>query len=104
MLTAFGELVLGFFFTPLVFLRGVLVAKLPRSTARRLVVEYVLLALAVCWSRPYLGYHYPGDLLAGTLAAVAWVSGCLIGRHHALRRLAARSQLVAAGLKRTAGQ
>jgi diacylglycerol kinase (ATP) len=69
-----------------------------------LAAGYVLLALAVCWSRPYLGYHYPGDLLAGTLAAVAWVSGCLIGRHHALRRLAARSQLVAAGLKRTAGQ
>jgi fatty acid desaturase len=76
-LTAFGELVLGFFFTPLVFLRGVLVAKLPRSTARRLVVEYVLCAVtwaailaAVAyfniWEYFLVGYFIP-SLIAGNM-------------------------------------
>jgi len=71
----------------------------------------VVLAVAVCWSRPYLGVHYPGDVLAGALAAVAWVSGCLVARYHAMRRLAARSPAAlgepppaAAGVKRAAGQ
>lgn len=49
----------------------------------------VLLAAAVCWSRPYLLVHWPGDVAAGALAAVAWVSGCLVARHRVRVRLAA---------------
>jgi fatty acid desaturase len=43
LLAAAGELLLGFFYTPVIFLRGVLVAeKMPRPTVRRLVLEYSL--------------------------------------------------------------
>jgi undecaprenyl-diphosphatase len=52
-------------------------------------VGCVLLAAAVCWSRPYLLVHWPGDVAAGALAAVAWVSGCLVARHRVRVRLAA---------------
>ena len=42
-LTAAAELLLGFFYTPIIFLRGVLVAqRIPRATVRRLVWEYAL--------------------------------------------------------------
>lgn len=64
---------------------------------RRSVLRWVLaagctlLALAICWSRPYLGVHYPGDVAAGALAAVAWVSSCLVARHRVRVRLAARA-------------
>ena len=34
-----------------------------------------LFAIGVCWSRLYLGVHYPSDILAGVVASVAWVSG-----------------------------
>lgn len=37
----------------------------------------VLLSLLVCYSRVYLGYHYPGDILGGFILAwlVMWVLG-----------------------------
>lgn len=48
LLAASGKLLLGFFYTPVVFLRGELVAsRMPRAKARRLVYEYALCA-AVC--------------------------------------------------------
>ena len=43
LLTVVAELLLGFFYTPIIFLRGVLVAqRIPRATVRRLVWEYAL--------------------------------------------------------------
>jgi fatty acid desaturase len=78
LITAFGELFLGFFLTPLVFLRGVLVAdKLPRSTARRLVGEYALcvvtwavilgaVAYLDIWEYFLVGYFVP-SLIAGNM-------------------------------------
>ncbi|HKJ35271.1 MAG TPA: phosphatase PAP2 family protein [Solirubrobacterales bacterium] len=44
-----------------------------------------MLALAVCLGRPYLGMHYPSDVLAGMLL------GREIGRHWPLPGLAPRS-------------
>lgn len=43
----------------------------------------ILFATGVCWSRLYLGVHYPSDILAGVVASVAWVSGLhlLFGTH-----------------------
>jgi membrane-associated phospholipid phosphatase len=71
---------------------ALVVARDPRSVWRWLVaVGCGLLAAAICWSRPYLLVHWPGDVAAGALAAVAWVSGCLVARHRVQMRLAARS-------------
>jgi diacylglycerol kinase (ATP) len=65
----------------------------PRSAWRWLVaVVCVVLAAAICWSRPYLLVHWPGDVAAGALVAVGWVSICLTARQHARARLAARSR------------
>ncbi len=78
LVTAFAELFLGFFFTPLVFLRGVLVDdKLPRSTARRLAGEYALcvvtwaailsaVAYFGVWELFLVGYFAP-SLIAGNM-------------------------------------
>ena len=65
---------------------------LGRGYARRrpgwwvLTAVCVLVAAGVCWSRVYLGVHWPTDVIAGALAATAWVAACLVARHHALSR------------------
>ena len=42
---------------------------------RRLSPTMILIALVVCYSRVYLGYHYPGDILGGFFLAyiVYWI-------------------------------
>lgn len=78
--SAAGELLLGFFYTPIVFLRGVLVANLPRHTARRLFAEYALsagfwtvtlVAIAYFGVWPYflLGYLVP-SMISGNLQSL----------------------------------
>jgi diacylglycerol kinase (ATP) len=53
----------------------------PRAAWRWLCgVALGLLAAGVCWTRLYLGVHWLSDVAAGSLAAVVWVSGCLIVR------------------------
>jgi membrane-associated phospholipid phosphatase len=34
-----------------------------------------LFVLAIAWTRLYLGVHYPSDILAGWMVAIAWVIG-----------------------------
>lgn len=59
-----------------------------------IIVAYVLrswkvfasmmtLTLIVCYSRAYLGVHYPGDLLAGIIYAFV-ISGAIVLIHHRL--------------------
>jgi membrane-associated phospholipid phosphatase len=60
-----------------------LVVLFRRSQWRAYVtVIAVLCVLLVGVSRPYLGVHYPSDILAGWTAALAWVVGlAVIGAH-----------------------
>jgi fatty acid desaturase len=69
-LTAAGELLLGFFVTPALFLRGVWMAeRLPRPVARRLVAEYALCVVAWGLGLSAIGYFGVwGEFVVGYLA------------------------------------
>jgi fatty acid desaturase len=55
---AIGELCFGFFVTPIIFLRGVLVSELPRSQQVRVWLEYA--AAVALWCIALLSIHYLG--------------------------------------------
>ncbi len=61
-----------------------LVVLFRRSEWRTLVtVIAVMSVLLIGVSRPYLGVHFPSDILAGWTAALAWVVGLAISGAHA---------------------
>lgn len=69
------------------FLAVLLVSYGPRSAWRWLAAGIGgLLAVGICWSRVYLAVHWPTDVIAGGLAAAAWVAACFVARHYAMRR------------------
>jgi len=45
----------------------------------------IAVAIGICWSRVYLGVHWPTDVIMGGLLAAAWVSICLLARHRIKR-------------------
>lgn len=68
-----------------------------RFLARRWLVFLFLLASAIAFSRPYLGVHYPSDILAGAVLG-AGIAGGLCGIYWMFRK-AARSVLAGEGKK-----
>ena len=45
--------------------------------SKKAFASLALLTLVICYSRSYLGVHYPGDLLAGIIYATV-VSGMIV--------------------------
>lgn len=80
-LSALGELLVGFFYTPIVFLHGYLTAdRMPRNISRRIAAEYAVCALfwmsLVClvtyfgvWKYFLVGYLVP-TIIAGNLQSL----------------------------------
>lgn len=72
-------------------------AGLTRGWREAAIVLGVLIALAVAWSRVYLGVHYPTDVAAGlllgwswALLVFRWARPKLIRDHPAMGRIAAK--------------
>jgi len=71
------------------YLAAVLVLDRPRQRLRWLgAATLVLLALAIGWSRLYLGVHWLSDVAAGMLAAAFWLACCLMAQRFAQTRSA----------------
>jgi undecaprenyl-diphosphatase len=66
---------------------------LTRGWRELVIVLAVLIALAVAWSRVYLGVHYPTDVIAGLLLGWGWA---LLVFHWARPKLASNNTVTVA--------
>ncbi len=55
------------------------------------VSGFLVVALLVAVSRPYLGVHYPSDVVAGLLAGGLWADAVIIGWRLAARLTARKA-------------
>ena len=59
-----------------------LTARMPSAARRTLIwLSAALMALAIGFSRIYLGVHYPSDVLGGYCAAAIWLASVRAGYH-----------------------
>ena len=73
--------------------------------SRILSLAMVIWSLTNCWTRVYLGVHYPGDILVGLTWGLLVGSGvyflfCRLTRHHNLERKYVSSQYTSTGFER----
>lgn len=52
---------------------------------RKFTIAMVIWSLVICYSRIYLGVHYPGDILAGIIVGSALATACYQGYATTLR-------------------
>lgn len=52
---------------------------------RKFTIAMVIWSLVICYSRIYLGVHYPGDILAGIIVGSALATACYQGYAATLR-------------------